>query len=219
MLAGADEDNWGVRSGNGGDGATARGVSVGFGDDDGAEVGGFFKGFGLGLGLLADGCIQDHDGLIGLDGGLDLGHFVEEVLFLAMPARGVNDDDLEALFFEFGNTFCGDLGGVCGGERAEVGDFGFGGILFELVEGAGAEGIGADEAGFEAPGTVVAGEFGAGGGFAGALETDEHDDVGFSFFGLEGLGVGINELDEFVKDSLLNETLFVDGGGEVFEWD
>ena len=85
---------------------------------------------------------------------------------------------------------------------AKIWDFGFCGVLFELVEGAGAEGICADETGFEAPGLVPAGEFGAGCGLSGTLEADEHDDLGFAFAGFEGFGVGVYEFDEFVEDGL-----------------
>ena len=54
--------------------------------------------------------------------------------------------------------------------------------MFELVEGSGAEGVGADHGGFESAALVVVGVFGDGGGFAGALESDEEDDVGFASF-------------------------------------
>ena len=177
MFAGAHESYRCVGGSDGGNGAAACGVTVGFGDDDGAVVGGFFEGLGLRFGLLADGGVEDHDCLVGFNGVLNLCHFVKEVFFLSVSTRGVDDDDFETLFFEFGDAFGGDEGGVGGGEGAEVGDFCFGGILFQLVEGAGAEGVGANEAGFEAAGLVMPCEFCAGGCFAGALEAHEHYDI------------------------------------------
>jgi hypothetical protein len=75
-------------------------------------------------------------------------------------------------------------------------------VLLELIKRTGAEGIGAYETSFEAASLVPAGEFCAGGCLSGTLETDEHDDVCFAFLGLEGFGVRVDELDEFVEDGL-----------------
>ncbi|KAI4242511.1 MAG: hypothetical protein LQ352_007226, partial [Teloschistes flavicans] len=155
VLPCAHEGDRGVGGGDGGDGAAPGGVAVGFGDDDGAVVCGFLEGFALRFGLLADGGVEDHDCLVGFDGGLDLRHFMEEVFFLAMAAGGIDDDDFEALFLEFGDAFRGDQGGVGRSEGAEVGYLCFCSVLFQLIECACSEGVGADKTRSEPSGMVM----------------------------------------------------------------
>ena len=122
-------------------GSTSTCISIRLGDDDGSEIGSIFESFTLSFGLLSDTRIQHHDGLIGLDGSLDLHHLVEEVLFLPMSTAGVDDDDLELLLFELIDAILGHDDRIRLRQRAVVWDLGLGGILFQLIERAGSKGI------------------------------------------------------------------------------
>ncbi|KAJ6256633.1 hypothetical protein Dda_8498 [Drechslerella dactyloides] len=191
-------------------GAAARGVSIRLGDDYRAKVRTLLERLALRLGLLPDARIQHHDRLVRPHGLLDLYHLREQLGLLAMPARGVNDDDLEPLLLELVHARLRHLDGVGLRVGAVVGDLRLGRVLLELVEGARAEGVGADEAGFEAAGVVPSRELCARRRLAGALEADEHYYVGLPLFRLVGLRVRVDEAAEFVKDGLLDEPLLVD---------
>ncbi len=136
-----------------------------------------------------------------------------------MAARCVDDDDLEPLLLELVDAVTRHHGRVRLCQAAVVRDLGLGRILLQLVKGAGTEGVGAHQAGPEAARLVVPGELGARCGLSRALQTDEHDDVGFPLLGLEGLGVGVDEADEFVEDGFLDQALLVHGGRELLEVD
>ena len=62
-------------------------------------------------------------------------------------------------------------------------------------------------------------EFGACCSLPRTLQTNEHDDIWLALLWLERFSMGVNELDEFIEDSLLYEALLVDGWWEVFEVD
>ena len=202
MFTGTDEDDGGVRGCNGRNGATTSGSTVSLRDDDGTIVGSLLEGSRLGLGSLTDGRIEDHDGLVRRHSLLDLDHLVKEILLLSVTTGGINNDDFELFLFEFVDTFSCDNDGIGLGQTTIVGDLGLGRILLELIEGTGTEGIGANEGSLEASCLVPAGELGTSGGLTSTLETDKHDNVGLALLGLVGGGVGIDELDEFVKDGL-----------------
>ena len=51
------------------------------------------------------------------------------------------------------------------------------------------------------------------------LQTDEHDDAGFSFFRSERGFPGIEDFAELVEDGLLDDPALVVAGGEVVEVD
>ena len=89
--------------------------------------------------------------------------------------------------------------------------------MFELIKGTSAEGISANKTSFEAAGLIVAGELGAGGCFASALEAHEHDDIWLTLPGFERFGMWVNELDELVKHCFLNKSFFIHRWGYVFE--
>ena len=219
VLACAEEDDGRVGCGDGGDGASARGGTVRLGEDNGSKVSGLLERAGLRFCGLADGGVQDHDRLVGLHRLLDLHHLVEEVLLLPVPTRRIHNDDLEALLLELVHALLRHRHGVRLRVASKVGDLGARRVLLELVEGTGAEGVGAHEAGLEAARRVPPRELGARGGFAGTLQADEHDDVGLALARLEGLGVRVDELDELVVDGFLDEALLVDARGEVLEVD
>ena len=199
--------------------ATSARVTVCLRDDDGSKIRSLLERLCLRLGLLTYRGVEHHDRLVRLDGLLDIHHLLEQGRLLSMSTGGIDDDDLEALLLKLVNTFAGDLGGVCLGQGTVVGDLGFGGILFQLIKGTGSERVGTNEAGSEASRLVMSGELGTCRRLTGTLQTDEHDDIGLALLGLERLGMGVNELDEFIEDGLLYEALLVDGGWEVLEVD
>ena len=80
-----------------------------------------------------------------------------------------------------------------------------GGILLQLIIGASSEGVGTDKAGFPAFLLIVVGQLGAGGGLAGALETNHHDHVRPAFHWQVGLDPGVHQLHQLLEDRLLDE--------------
>ena len=69
-------------------------------------------------------------------------------------------------------------GGVSALAGLDEGDVGAGGPDFELLDGGGAEGVGGAEEDGAALAAVEGSEFAGGGGFAGAVDADHHDDFG-----------------------------------------
>ena len=202
VLARADEHDGRVGGGDGGDGAAARGRAVRLRDDDGTKVGCVFECPALRFGLLADAGVEHHDGLVRLYGVLDLHHLFEQVFFLSVSAARVDNDDLEAFLLEALDAFPRHDRRVCLRERAVVGDLGFCRVLLELVKGSRPEGVGADHARLEAADLVPSGELRAGCCLAGALQADEHYDVCLALFRSVGVGMWIDELNEFVENGL-----------------
>ena len=95
---------------------------------------------------------------------------------------------------------------------SEERDLGADGVLFQLVESAGSESVGADERDLEPSSLIVSRELQsgvvsantgggisppgggfahlcAGGGLSGTLESDHHDDLGFALDRLRGIGI------------------------------
>nr|CAB3482419.1 unnamed protein product [Digitaria exilis] len=86
-----------------------------------------------------------------------------------------------------------------------------------LVERASTERVGADEGGCEAFAAVVGGILCAGGRLAGALEADEHDDVGFITFAFgwgEGRFPWVEHVAELGEDGFVHGAAAVDAGGQ-----
>lgn len=80
------------------------------------------------------------------DGLGDLEHLLEERVLLLVPARRVDDDDLERLGLELGDAVGGDHHRVHLGVGAVEGNARLGGVLLQLVEGARAERVRAHQA-------------------------------------------------------------------------
>lgn len=76
----------------------------------------------------------------------NLHHLRKQLALLLMPPTGINNNDLKPLLLKFCNALRGNGDWVRLGVGPEVGDFGFCGGLSCLVEGAGAEGVCADDA-------------------------------------------------------------------------
>jgi hypothetical protein len=89
----------------------------------------------------------------------------------------VYDDDLKALFFELLHTLCCYYHGVRLCVGTVVWDLGFRGILLELVEGTGSEGIRAHQTRLEASRLVPSCQLRTCRRLSRTLQTHEHDDV------------------------------------------
>lgn len=63
----------------------------------------------------------------------------------------------------------------------------------------------------------MSGKLGARCRLTSTLETNKHDDVWLALFRLERIGVGVDQLDELVKDCLLNQPLLVDGRRQLLK--
>ena len=69
-----------------------RGGAVEFGDEDGADWGGFVEGFRLSQCLLPDGAVDDHHDFVGVNVFLEVFHFFDEFFFFFVAPRSVHDD-------------------------------------------------------------------------------------------------------------------------------
>ena len=90
--------------------------------------------------------IQDEYCHVGLDSLADLYHLLEELAFLFMPSRSINNDDLKSLLLELGYTLSRDSHRVGFGVRTEVRYFGFRSGLPSLIESTGSESVSANDA-------------------------------------------------------------------------
>mmetsp|Transcript_18677 Transcript_18677/g.62615 ORF Transcript_18677/g.62615 Transcript_18677/m.62615 type:complete len:503 (+) Transcript_18677:231-1739(+) len=204
VLARADVDDGRLGGCHSGERAAALGVAVQLGDDAGAHGHLLLEGLRLVVRRLANGRVHHKDHVVGLRGRRDLLHLLEERPLLPVPPRGVHDDDLVALFLEFAHPVARDHRRVGLRVRAVEGDLGLGGVLLELVEGPGSEGVRAHEAGLPALALVHVGVLGAGGRLARTLEAHKHDHVGALLLGLVGLHSGVQHAAELLHDGRLD---------------
>ncbi|GIX62967.1 telomere elongation protein [Babesia caballi] len=202
VLAVPDENDRRVGGGDRREGAAAARVAVQLGDDDAAHVHGLLESGGLVVASLANVAVHHENHVVGLHGVVYQAHLLEERLLLLVPPGGVDDDDVVLALLELGDALGGHAHGVGLTVAAEEGDLHLGGVLLQLVEGACAKGVGADERGAPPLALVVVGELGAGGCLAGTLEADEHDDVGLALLGCEGLAVAGEHGDELLDHRL-----------------
>jgi hypothetical protein len=92
-----------------------------------------------------------------------------------------------------------------GNEPSVEGDFGFESVLFQLIVRTGTECIGTDQSRFPSALLQVISVLGDGSGFARALQTDKHDDVGLAFLQLIGFDSRIQQLVQTLNDGLKNK--------------
>ena len=83
---------------------------------------------------LALGSVHHVDDVVGLNGSLNLLHFLKQGFFLLVPPRSVDDNHFVALGAELAHAFVSDADGVCFGVGAVERDTQLGGVLLELVE-------------------------------------------------------------------------------------
>ena len=100
VFARSNEDNRRLSGGDGREGATALGVAVQLGDDDGADVHLLLKGLSLRLASLANRGVHDEDNVVRTDSVGDRQHFFEQGFFLHVTSGRVHNNDLHPLLFE-----------------------------------------------------------------------------------------------------------------------
>ena len=148
-------------------------------------------------------------------------HLVElfhEVGFGVETAGGVDDEDVGGAGFGGGACVVECGGGVAALLGFDDLDVGALGPDFELLDGSGAEGVGgAEEDGARRPifsGGEVGGELAGGGGFAGAVDPNHHDDFGRSSGMLDGAGYAVEYLLQLGLEELLEFVAALDAGAE-----
>jgi len=158
------------------------------------------EGLGNIDGFLAEGAVGHEEYFVGLDGGAEAFHFLDEILIDLETAGGVEDDAVGVLLLgggEAGGADGRDILGDAVGVKAEL-------FLlrenFKLVDGGGAVNVAPDDEGAIAALFEHAAEFGGGGGFARSVQTDHHD---LEWAGGRQLGFPLaEELHELVVDDL-----------------
>ena len=222
LFAGAEELDGCAGDLADGEGGTAAGVAVHFGEDgagDGEEV---VEGLGGVDGVLAGHGVGDEEDFGGREELFELGHLVHEGLVDAEAAGGVDDEDVAAEVGGFAFSFAGeaeDFGGAvrCGSVElafveVDAGGFGDDG---ELLAGGGAVDVDRDEHGAVAALFEPLGELGGGGGFAASLQPGHEDDAGGLGGGLEPGDVFAEEGDELVVDDFDDLLGGAEGGGDL----
>lgn len=194
------------------DGGAAAGIAIQFGEGQAGEGHGGAEALGYVDGFLADHRVDDEEGFGGGDvllDGFEFGH--EGVIQLAAPGGIQNDDGVaaEEAFFLSG------LGQLGWGDIRLVEDFDADFLAegLKLLDGGGAVGVGGGEEDALALAAQEFGEFGGGGGFAGALQADEHKKARLG--AVEGeRGDRAEGGDEFLMDDFDDLLGGVEGGGD-----
>ena len=119
-----------------------------------------------------------------------------------MSARGVDNDDFVLLLPEELYSLLCNLDGVSFVLVAEEGALDLCCVLFELVEGARSESVGADQADPPALAHVVVGKLGASGSLTCSLQSDKHDHIRLSLLELVRFIFALEHLGEFLYDGL-----------------
>jgi hypothetical protein len=168
-------------------------AAVEFGDDDASDGDGFVEFAGLLESVGAGGGIDDEENLV-RGGGvfashhtMDLLEFLHEVVLVMEASGGVADEKLglQTLGLFIGIEANG--GRVAVLRAFDEGDLEAFGPNLELLDGSGAEGVCGSENDAVALVVEEVGEFGGGGGFAGAIDADHEEDFGSSIgMGKEG---------------------------------
>lgn len=186
MLTISNEDDWTLCGSHCWEGTSTFGVAIHLGDDDWPYINCLSESLGLSIALLANGAIHDEDDVVRLHCLLDLLHLIKKLSLLLVPSWCINDNDLHSLLLELSHTLLGNGNGVSFDVAAIEGDSNLGCVLFELVKGSCSECICADHGDSPPFLLVVIGNLAASGGFATALEANEHNNVGLASFGLIG---------------------------------
>mmetsp|Transcript_69714 Transcript_69714/g.176911 ORF Transcript_69714/g.176911 Transcript_69714/m.176911 type:complete len:250 (+) Transcript_69714:985-1734(+) len=178
--------------------------------DDTPNLHSIRKGLCLVVACLADVRIHHKDDVVGLDGFLNLLHLLEQGHLLLVPPARVDDDQVVLLLLEELNTLLRDFDWVSLVVVSVERDADLGGVLLQLVEGPGPEGVAADQGGFPTLPVVVVRVLGASGGLAAALQADKHDDIALSLLQLVRLLVCRDQPHQLLNHGLLNQLALVD---------
>mmetsp|Transcript_45248 Transcript_45248/g.106175 ORF Transcript_45248/g.106175 Transcript_45248/m.106175 type:complete len:260 (+) Transcript_45248:888-1667(+) len=219
MLACSDEDDGRLRGSDCRERTSSLGVAVELRHDHRPHAHRVLERAGLVVRSLTDGGVEHEDHVVRLHRGSDLLHLLEERGLLLVAPGGVDDDDLLALLLEHVHAVLRDLDGVALGVGPVERDAGLGSVLLQLVKRAGAESVSADQARLEVLPVVVQRILGARGGFAAALESDEHDHVGLSLLGLVGRVAGVEHLAQLLEHRLLDHSPAVETSSEILKID
>ncbi len=170
--------------------------------------------------VLASCRVHDEEGLMwgaGNQLGGGAAHLVQlfhQVGLGVEAAGGVDDEDLGGTGFGGGAGVVERGGGVAALPGLDDGDVGAGGPDLELLDGGGAEGVG----GAEQDGTSLSGEVGGelagGGGLAGAVDADHHDDLGRRVGMVDGPSDAVEDGFELGFEELLELVAALDSGAE-----
>lgn len=185
MLAVTYENDGALSSGDCRQCTSALGVAVHFRNDDRSDVDSFSEGLRLHIALLSDRTIHNENYVVWFDCFLNLFHFIEQLRFLSVPSRSINQNNFHSLIPELCDSLLSDGNWICLDVAAIEWYANFGCILLELIKSACTESVCANHRHSPSFLLVVVGHLAACCCFAASLETDEHDDVGLPSFGLK----------------------------------
>ena len=213
LLAGADELDRLAGDGLDRQGRAASGVAVELGEHHAVDVQPLVEGAGRVHRVLAGHGVHHQQDLVRLDLGLDGLQLVHEGLIHVQAAGCVEEDHVVAVLDGVLDALLGNLHGV-DLAHLEDRDVQLAAHDLELFDGSGP----VDVAGHEQRPLALllfeqAGELGAVGGLAGALQADEHHDRRGAGRHLDALVVAAHELGELLVDDLDDHL----GGVQAFE--
>ena len=123
----------------------------------------------------------------------------------------LTNDQVASFGLELVDTVLGYLDRIAFGVASVVGDFGLGGILFQLIKSTSTECICTDHGRFESLLLVEVGQFCNGRRFTSSLQADKHDNIRFPFLWAKRLLSRVYEVHQFFKDSLRVSNLLPSG--------
>mmetsp|Transcript_10358 Transcript_10358/g.27824 ORF Transcript_10358/g.27824 Transcript_10358/m.27824 type:complete len:493 (+) Transcript_10358:37-1515(+) len=216
VFARADEADWRPRRGDRAERSATLGVPIHFCDDDAPDVHRVPKSESLVVCRLSHGPVHDVDDVVGLHDFADVSHFLEQRALLLVPSRRVDDDDVHLFRAKSLDALLRDLHGVSFRVASEERDTRLRRVLLELVERTCTERVCANHRHLESLPLVVVRVLGARRRLPVALQSHEHDDGLFSFFGYPWLP-SVHETREFLEHRLLKDSLRVEPGLQVLE--
>jgi len=215
FFAGAHELDGFADDGTEGEGGAASGITIEFGEDGAGDAEGLVEVGGDVDGFLAGGGVEDEEDLAGLGEVTEPDEFLDEGFVDLETAGGIEDDGVAGGGTGFGKGFAADLQDIGLAGTQENGDAEFVAEDLELVHGGGTIDIGGDEEDVAALAGEESGEFGGGGGLAGAMKT-AHEDAGGAAGEGEGGVVGAQQRDDLIMDDLDHLLAWADGLEHLF---
>ena len=202
LLAGGDELDGLADDGLDGQGRAAAGVAVHLGEDDAVEVQAVVEGLRRLHGVLAGHRVHDEQRLRGLDGLVQGGNLVHQLLVHGQAAGGIDDDHAVALGFRLADGVLGDLDRIL---LAVLGVHRHADALaqhLQLLDGGGTERVaGREEHLHAALGLDVQGQLAGERGLTGTVQTRDQHDAGIPLH-VDVLRLRAHELRELVVHDL-----------------
>lgn len=184
---------------------TSLSMSVEFGNNNTSNLDSFIKGLSLSKTLLTNRTVHNENNFIRLDCSLDLLHLFKQFSFLFVPTRSIHNDNLHTFLLEFLNTLPSNFDRVSLTVAAIEGNSNPGSILFQLIECTSTECISTNHGNSPALLFVVVSIFGTSGCFTTSLQTDKHHNIRFSFLGLEGFSLNVEQVSQLSDYLSLNQ--------------